>query len=290
METNQAETTKLEEKETTKDKSIFSGWNNFKSQLPSFIRALIEFLEVLIVFLLLIIIIRQGIFERRYIPTGSMLPNLQIGDQLIIEKVSLNLKKFGMGNGLERQDVVVFYPPANASGKELSNKPLDKFVRLTGLSSDIQFTFGLGGLQLGPIVPFFFLPKAEDAYIKRLIALPGEKVEVVAGQGVFINDVPINEEYLYALPFYSLKTEADLFNSSMSFNCGTPIDKKFFNSNQPIIVPENHYFVLGDNRNNSLDSHCWGFVHEDRVIGKALSIVWRDLRGVPKYHSQRNYY
>jgi signal peptidase I len=57
-------------------------------------------------------------------------------------------------------------------------------------------------------------------------------------------------------------------------------------SDKPIVVPPNHYFCLGDNRNNSNDGHIWGFVKKDRIVGRALSIIWRDLGELKPYLSE----
>ena len=85
-----------------------------------------------------------------------------------------------------------------------------------------------------------------DAFIKRVIGLPGDLVEV-RDQVVWVNDVPLIENYLYAPPDYVYG---------------------------PVSVPEDHFFVLGDNRNNSYDSHYWGFVPRDLVVGRAVARFW----------------
>ncbi|MEI2583979.1 signal peptidase I [Scytonema sp. PRP1] len=85
-----------------------------------------------------------------------------------------------------------------------------------------------------------------DAFIKRVIGLPGDKVEVKNGQ-VYINGLPIKENYIEAKPDY---------------NWG------------PVIVPANSYLVLGDNRNDSFDSHYWGFVPRNKIIGRAILFFW----------------
>ena len=85
-----------------------------------------------------------------------------------------------------------------------------------------------------------------DAYLKRVIGLPGETVEIRGGQ-VFINGQPLQESYIKAPPDYVWG---------------------------PSVVPANQYLVLGDNRNGSLDGHVWGFLPEESIIGKAAARFW----------------
>lgn len=82
--------------------------------------------------------------------------------------------------------------------------------------------------------------------IKRVIGLPGERVEVKGGQ-VYLNQRPLQEEYLAAKPKYTWG---------------------------PQVVPHNSYLVLGDNRNQSYDSHYWGYVPRDRIVGQAVVRYW----------------
>lgn len=85
-----------------------------------------------------------------------------------------------------------------------------------------------------------------DAFIKRVIGLPGESIEVKMGK-VYVNGQPIKEKYIAEDPNYDYG---------------------------PVTVPEGEYLVLGDNRNNSYDSHYWGYVPKDKIIGKAFVRFW----------------
>ncbi len=146
--------------------------------------------------------IQSFVARSYYIPSGSMLPTLQINDRLIVDKLS-----YRFSNPV-RGDIVVFDPPAKLGFK--------------------------------------------DAFIKRVIGLPGDRVEVKNGK-VYVNDKALSEKYVEEAPSYTW--------SSTSL---TPDG----------IVPEGHYLVLGDNRNNSYDGHYWGFIPKDRIVGKAVVRFW----------------
>ncbi|MGJ3244765.1 MAG: signal peptidase I [Elainellaceae cyanobacterium] len=89
-------------------------------------------------------------------------------------------------------------------------------------------------------------PSLRDAFIKRIIGLPGETIEVRGGR-VYVNGQPIRENYIFDEPEYRWGPET---------------------------VPESSYLVLGDNRNNSYDSHFWGFVPRENIIGRAAVRFW----------------
>ncbi len=161
--------------------------------------------------------IRTFVAEARYIPSGSMLPTLEINDRLIIDKVSYHFEQ------PHRGDIVVF-------------QPTDELRR----------------------------QNFKDAFIKRVVGLPGETVEVQNGK-VFINGQPIDETYVFEKPNYQWG---------------------------PKVVPEGQYVVFGDNRNNSYDSHYWDFVPRDKIIGRAIVRFWPPQRvgGVsdPQYTGAEN--
>ena len=184
---------------------------------------------------------RTFILEPRYIPSGSMLPELQINDRILIEKFSFKNKE------LKRGDIVVFNSPFSFDKKliKFRSKPLPKksycfFMSLPPMS----IIPGLGD-------------RACDAYIKRIVALPGEVVSVNNFGEVIIHQNKLDEPYLLK------KCGESLFKE-----CGRFSDLK---------VPKDHYFVLGDNRENSWDGRYWPggkFLHEDEIIGKAYLRFW----------------
>ena len=87
----------------------------------------------------------------------------------------------------------------------------------------------------------------EQAFIKRIIALPGQTINIKNGQ-VYIDNQPIKEDYIAESPAYPWEI--------------------------PLKIPENQYFVMGDNRNNSNDSHVWGFLPRQNIIGRAIFRFW----------------
>ncbi len=114
------------------------------------------------------------------------------------------------------------------------------------IADRLSYTFHLREPERGDIVIFRFPDNPKVDYIKRVIALPGETVEIHNRQ-VFIDGEPLDEEYIAEPPRYDMP---------------------------PIEVPDDQYFVLGDNRNRSRDSHVWGFVPKANLVGEALFIYW----------------
>jgi signal peptidase I len=114
-----------------------------------------------------------------------------------------------------------------------------------------KLSYDFGKPQRGDVV--VFNPTAalrnegfHDAFIKRIIGLPGDKIQVKGGQ-VYVNGCPLEEKYIAAKPDYHFG---------------------------PVTVPPDSYLVFGDNRNNSYDSHYWGFVPRHDIIGRAIVRFW----------------
>ncbi len=195
-----------------------------KSPLRIVFYCIRETLEVVAVVIFLLIVIKQGFGEFRLIPSESMLPTLHVGDRLAVEKVSHWFRP------IHRGDIMVFYPPPPES--TLPHDPWNVFLRLTGFSGIVYNKDS----------------RIDTAYIKRVIGLPGDTLEVKPGQGVFIDGHLLKEPY---------KTGVSQICTFIDY-CG------------PIQVPPHSYFMMGDNRNHSADSRYWGFMPENRVIGRAI--------------------
>jgi len=187
---------------------------------------LYECIETIVIVAFLVIVIRGFVGEPRWIPSASMRPTLLEKDRVFIEKVSLKYKL----REIQRGDILVFYPPFS----NLENDLWSKFTRFVGLFDK------------------------NDAYIKRVVALEGDKFEIstdtkTGASVIYINDKKLNETYLY---------ENKTINCTENMYCG------------PAIVPQGHYLMLGDNRANSQDGRFWGFLPKERVIGRAIFIFW----------------
>lgn len=192
-----------------------------KNRIKLEIKDTIETIVFVVVF---VILIRFFIMEVRWIPSASMHPTLIEKDRIVVSHITNFFQE------PKRGEVWVFYPPMT----DLKNNPIDIFKRLTG----------------------FFCK--DIAYIKRIIGMPGDKVEIKmdsAGKySVLINDEALKEPYIL--------DEYNYIPCGYGMNCG------------PIEVPPGHYFMLGDNRGNSQDSRFWGLLSKDRLIGKATFIFW----------------
>lgn len=154
-----------------------------------------DWVQIIIIAAILALVIRTFLFQPFYIPSGSMEPTLQVGDKIIVNKLTTRFKE------PERGQIVVFKFPYDPS----------------------------------------------QDFVKRIIGLPGETVEIRDSQ-VYINGEPLEEEYLPEGLVYP--------------------------DFPPVTVPEDSYFVLGDNRNNSQDSRTWGPLPREFVIGQVMVIYW----------------
>jgi len=156
------------------------------------IREILDWLKYIAIAVVLALVIRSFVVMNIKVPTGSMLPTIQLGDQILVNRFVYRFKP------LQRGDIVVFRYPDN--------------------------------------------PK--ELYVKRLIGMAGDKVEIIEGK-LYINGQPVEEDYLY---------------------------EEMRGSFGPYMVPEGGYFMLGDNRNDSKDSRFWRnqYVTDDLIIGKAF--------------------
>ncbi|QED23155.1 signal peptidase I [Candidatus Deianiraea vastatrix] len=216
--------------------------------------------------LLFATVFRTFFFQPFAIPSGSMMPNLILGDKLLVEKFIYGYSKYSFP-----LNMIPF------SGKILDFKAPER----------------------GDIVVFKLPEQGNEYFIKRVIGLPGDEIEVKNGI-VYVNGKANKTEYIkkdvlniqadgipftlakYAyengynsVPVYMYK-EKNIDNYSYYIYKFSK-DGNFMDDNfAKVKVPENHYFMMGDNRNNSADSRfqSMGFVSEDKIIGKARMIFF----------------
>jgi signal peptidase I len=179
----------------------------------------VEYGEAIVVAILLAVAIRGTVIQAFKIPSGSMLPTLQIGDHLLVTKL-------------------LYGPRIPYTDRRL---------------------FRIAPPRAGDIVVFAYPVEDSKDFIKRVVAVPGETVEIRRKQ-VFIDGKPLDDPWgryvdrMIVPPGYGEDSKRDNFG--------------------PARVPEGQYFVLGDNRDKSYDSRFWGFVEDARIRGKAVVLYW----------------
>lgn len=188
-----------------------SSWTSLLRELP----------VLILVAFVLAFVLRTFVVQVFYIPSSSMEPTLQVNDRILVDKVSYRFRD------LQRGDIVVFEgdhivtPDANGSVERV----LRGFGQLIGVT-----------------------PANARDFVKRVIGLPGDEIEITENGEVFVNGVALEEPYL---------------GQEDPRTCG------------PLVVPEQKLFFLGDNRGNSSDSRAsLGYVSVDHVVGRAFVTIW----------------
>jgi len=187
-----------------------------------------EYAESIVIAVILALFVRTWVVQAFKIPTGSMENNLLIGDHLLVNKF-------------------VFSPAATSIERVL---------------------LPVRNIRRGEIVVFKYPDEPDRDFIKRVIGLPGETVELKAKK-VYIDGHPLDEPYVHFLEPASDSQEITQFDVRERYG--------------PVRVPEGQYFVMGDNRDNSQDSRYWGFLPRDYVKGRALMIYWSYESGREDY-------
>jgi len=176
-----------------------------------------EYIEAIVIAVLLAMVIRQFAVQAFTIPSGSMMDTLLIGDYILVNK-------FLYGAELPLTD-----------------------AHLPGLRKP----------RRGDIVVFKYPNDESRDFIKRIVAVEGDTVQVQDNR-VILNGRLIDEPYV----------RPGSIPAVPSAHCG------YLYACDPLVVPAGSYFVMGDNRDNSQDSRYWGFVHRDKIRGKAFLIYW----------------
>jgi signal peptidase I len=177
-----------------------------------------ENIEAIVIAIVLALFIRTFIVQAFKIPSGSMQPTLLIGDHILVNK-------FLYGVGIPFTD-----------------------IKLLDIKKPAR----------GDVIVFIYPEDESKDYIKRVIGLPGDTIQIIDKQ-IFLNGSPYHDSVgVYVDP---VTLRRGLLNSNRD-NFG------------PVTVPPNALFVMGDNRDHSADSRFWGFVNINKVRGKAFIIYW----------------
>jgi signal peptidase I len=181
-----------------------------------------EYFESIVIAVILALFIRTFVFQAFKIPTGSMENNLLIGDHLLVNKF-------------------VFGPSVSVLERTL---------------------LPMGTIRRGDIIVFKYPEEPDRDFIKRVIGLPGETLELKEKK-VYIDGKPLDEPYVHFL-------EPPGRHTGISEETSVDVRERY----GPVTVPGDQYFMMGDNRDNSQDSRYWGFLRRDYIKGKALLIYW----------------
>jgi signal peptidase I len=181
-----------------------------------------EWIESLLFTIIFVLVFTSYVAQATQVPTESMKPTILVGDHFFLDKVTF---------------------PANYPAAIRRFLPRRSIERLD-------------------IIAFKSPTDGNIPFVKRVIGLPGETVEI-RDKAVYVNGTKLNEPY---------KIHVD--SATYSSDPWTPEELKVRDNYGPSIVPPDNYFVMGDNRDNSNDSRYWGFVKQDEVIGKPLFVYW----------------
>ncbi len=197
---------------------------------------LVEYAHSFFPVVLIVLLLRSFLVEPFRIPSGSMMPTLLVGDFILVNKFSYG-------------------------------------VRLPVLNTKI---IEMGEPQRGDIVVFRFPKQPTVDYIKRVIGLPGDRIgyfdKKIYVNGQLVNQVPLGRyqgvgQGMNMTGAEHLEEDLTGVKHSILISTGTPTVEDVF------VVPKGHYFVMGDNRDNSNDSRYWGMVPEANLVGKAF-FIW----------------
>jgi signal peptidase I len=214
-----------------------------------------EYTESIAVAVFIALLLRAFVVEAFKIPSGSMIPTLQVGDHIFVNKFLFGIR----------------VPWTNIKFFKHAREP-----------------------ERGEIIVFVYPVDPDKDFIKRIVAIPGDTVQVCGGQ-VLINNQPLRREPVPGHCEYDDYDEEHPTGSWHKVPCvayhewnghqsyttvHNPITAALSQScTTPVTVPQEHVFVMGDNRDNSHDSRFWGPVHYDLIKGKAWFIWWSTGEG-----------
>ncbi len=205
-----------------------------------------ENIEAILFALVIALFIKSFIVDVYKIPTGSMIPTIEVGDFIVASKfiygskIPFTKRRLPEVRDPRRGDIVIFlapyYDPPNI---------------IIQMFTPIVYTLTLGFANIDPQPKF---------YVKRCVGLPGDEIEII-NKEVYVNGKPLHGWW----PEYHADPEIIPPGDSLMSN------RDFYG---PVIVPEDSFFMMGDNRDRSNDSRFWGFVERYNIYGKALFRYW----------------
>jgi signal peptidase I len=190
-----------------------------------------EYFELIVETAVFVFFVMTFVVQAFQIPTGSMEPTLLVGDFLLVNKL-------------------VYSAPV---------LPVEKYI------------LPRREIRRRDIVVFKYPERLSQDFVKRVIGLEGEKIEIKNKQ-VYVNDQPLAESY-------KVHNDTQVFAKNGFYRYDDTIRDNF----GPVVVPPGHYFVMGDNRDNSYDSRYWSFLPRDNIKGKPWVIYF-------SYRAERNAY
>jgi len=191
-------------------------------------------LQSLLTIVVIAVFIITFIIQAFQIPSESMENTLLIGDYLLVDKL-----RYG---GARFWDRILPYRP----------------------------------VQRGDIIVFHYPIHPSEHFVKRVVGVPGDRLRLI-NRRVYVNGAPLTESYVrYSSDVHDVfRDEFPRLNvSAAGLEGAWWLQMKKLVDNGQLIVPEGHYFVLGDNRDESLDSRYWGFVPRENIVGRPLMIYW----------------
>ncbi|HZO83140.1 MAG TPA: signal peptidase I [Candidatus Binataceae bacterium] len=188
-----------------------------------------EWVEAIVVAFFLAVILRTFLIQAYKIPSGSMEPTLLIGDHIMVNKVAYGLRM-----------------PDSLFG----------FTPLAGEIPYGRYLFRFGQVHRGDVVVFVFPVDPTKDFIKRVIGVGGDTIEVKSGV-VWLNGKPMPDPHAH---FEVPTRERSAYSPRDNYG--------------PFTVPAGKFFMMGDNRDHSYDSRFWGTVSFDQIEGHALFIYW----------------
>ncbi|MEH0859962.1 MULTISPECIES: signal peptidase I [Halobacteriovorax] len=192
-----------------------------------------------------LLIFRSVLFEPYRIPSGSMIPTLEIGDFILVKKFQYGLK-------------VPFSD-----------------IALGNINLTPTYLFRTNEVERGDIIVFKYPNDLKINYIKRVIGLPGETIEI-KNKEVLINGQKMSEKLIAT----KNNDNYEYFQTTVNdkeFVVKKDMDNIYKLNFKKTKIPEGHYFVMGDNRDNSSDSRAWGFVPFENIRGRAF-FVWFSMK------------